>query len=346
MAHRPTARLVSRSLSVVAFAVSIGIVAMLPRFVGQSWAAVGALMSGVSVPILVALAALWLAGLLVHTTVLTAAMPGLSTRRALLLNLSGSAVSNLFPFGGAAGMGLGWVMTRSWRFSPASYASYTAISNVWNVLAKLMAGSAILGAALLFGLRLPAGFTGIVTAGALGMFLAMVAVAGVFASAKIAGPVGGAIDRVGNALFLRTGRPPRLSVRHWILRTREQSATTVADGWTQLTFGVLAYMFLQFVLLWACLFAVDAHATLLVVAVTFGVERLLSVLPFTPGGSGLTELGAVGVLVTMGVSPAEAAAGVLLYRLYTFLLEIPVGGVGALVWLRRHHLTTHGRVPA
>ena len=346
MAHRPTAHLVSRSLSVVAFAVPIGIVAMLPRFIGQSWAAVGALMSDVSVPILVALAALWLAGLLVHTTVLTAALPGLSTRRALLLNLSGSAVSNLFPFGGAAGMGLGWIMTRSWRFSPASYASFTAITNVWNVLARLMAGSALLGAALLFGLQLPAGLNGIVTVGALGMFVAMLGVVGVVVSTRIAGPVGAGIDRFGNALLVRAGRLPRLSVRHWILVTRKESTTAVADGWTQLTVGVLTYMFLQFVLLWACLLAVGVHATLLAVAVTFGVERLLSVLPFTPGGSGLTELGAVGVLVTMGVAPAEAAAGVLLYRLYMFLLEIPIGGVGALLWLRRQRLTMRGRVAA
>lgn len=338
MSHRSTTQLLSWSLSVLAFAASIGIVAMLPRFVGQSWTSIGASLAGVSLLTLAILAILWLAGLLAHTMVLTAAMPGLSNRRALLLNLSGSAVSNLLPFGGAAGMGLGYVMTRSWRFSASSYASYTAISNVWNVVAKLFVGSSLLGAALLFGLRLPAGLNTIVAVGVLGMFGAVVAVVGVIASARVAGAVGGAVDRFGNALLARAGRPRRFDARHWILLSREESAAAVADGWARLTVGVLAYMFLQAVLLWACLDAVGAHATLLAVAVTFGVERVLTVLPFTPGGSGLVELGSVGVLVATGVAPVEAAAGVLLYRLFTFLMEIPVGGVSALLWLRQHRL--------
>ena len=38
-----------------------------------------------------------------HSSVLTASLPGLSHRRALTLNLTGSAVSNLLPGGGAAG---------------------------------------------------------------------------------------------------------------------------------------------------------------------------------------------------------------------------------------------------
>lgn len=340
MAHRPLAvPFRSVALSALAFTVSIATTVAMPVFVGQSWSAIGSIVAAVSVPTLLALATLWVAGLLVHTVVLTAAMPGLSIGRALLLNLSGSAVSNLLPFGGAAGMGLGYLMARSWKFSTSSYASYTAISNVWNVLAKLLVGSSLLCVALVLGLQLPASLNGVIAMGAGGMLLGALAIAGVIGSARMAGAVGGAIDRSGNALLARAGRPQGLDMRSWILTTRHESAGAVADGWVRLTAGVLAYMLLQAVLLWACLLAVGAHAGLLAVAVTFGVERLLTVLPFTPGGSGLAELGAAGVMIAMGAPPAQAAAGVLLYRLFTFVMEIPVGGASALLWLRRYRAT-------
>ncbi len=342
----PVTRLATWLLSALAFAASIGIIALLPAFLGLSWSAIGSSLAGVPVLTLMALAGLWIAGLLVHTVVLQAAMPGLSRRRALLLNVSGSAVSNLFPFGGAAGMGLGYVMTRSWNFPSPTYASYTAITNVWNVLAKLLVGSALLGVALLYGLQLPAGLNGVMVVGALGMLALVLAAAGVVASTAIAGAVGTAIDRVGRAFASRGGRSQRPNVRTWILKAREESASAVTDGWVRLTCGVLAYMLLQAVLLAACLAATGAHATLLAVAVTFGIERLLTVLPFTPGGSGLTELGSAAVLVAMGVAPVEAAAGILLYRLFTFVMEIPVGGVSALWWLHQHRVTSRRQAVA
>ena len=65
------------------------------------------------------LAGVWLAGLWVHTLALTAAMPGLSSRRALFLNLTGSSVSNLLPLGGAAGTVVNYSMSRSWGFTRA-----------------------------------------------------------------------------------------------------------------------------------------------------------------------------------------------------------------------------------
>src|SRR5689334_13063305 len=48
----------------------------------------------------------WILGLSAHTWVLTAAMPGLTHRRALTLNLAGSAISNVLPLGGVAGAAL------------------------------------------------------------------------------------------------------------------------------------------------------------------------------------------------------------------------------------------------
>lgn len=333
-------------LPVAALAASVALVALMPAVVGMSWHAIIGALASVSASTLLALAGLWMLGLLTQTIVLTAALPGLSTRRALLLNLSGSAVSNLVPFGGAAGMGLGYVMARTWRVSPTSFASFTAISNLWNFLGKMLVGTALVAGAVVLGMRLPPAVHGVLAFGSAAVFVGLVLAVGVAFNASAAGVVGRVADRCVNAVLGRLGSARRVHTEEWIRQMRLESSSTISAGWARLTGGVLAYLMLQALLLGACLAAVGAQVPWIVVAVGFGIERLLTLVPFTPGGSGVAELGTVAVLVALGGNPVPVAAGVLLYRLFTFLLEIPVGGVSALVWLRRHRLSIREKVPA
>src|ERR1700709_1600924 len=83
--------------------------------------------------------------------VLTAAMPRLTHRRALTLSLTGSAVSNLVPMGGALGIGLNYWMSRSWGFSKPAFTLYTFVTNLWDVMAKLSLPALALAALLLTG---------------------------------------------------------------------------------------------------------------------------------------------------------------------------------------------------
>ena len=82
------------------------------------------------------LVGLWLAGLAAHTIALTAALTGLTHRRAMLLSLTGSAVANVLPLGGAAGIAMNQRMTRSWGFPNSAFVTYSVVTNVWDVLAK------------------------------------------------------------------------------------------------------------------------------------------------------------------------------------------------------------------
>ncbi len=108
----PRRRLWLRALVAAALgAVLIGYV--FPRVVGTTGADVVAAFHTVSGRQVVLLTGLWAAGLLTHSFVLTGALPGLTRRRALTLNLTGSAVANTLPFGGAAGMSMNYVMIRS-----------------------------------------------------------------------------------------------------------------------------------------------------------------------------------------------------------------------------------------
>ena len=66
----------------------------------------------------------------------------------------------------------------------------------------------------------------------------------------------------------------------------------------------------------------------------FAFVRLLTVLPVTPGGLGITELGLIGALVAAAGHQANAqvTAAVLLYRAVTYLPPIPLGAIACLIW--------------
>jgi hypothetical protein len=54
----------------------------------------------------------------------------------------------------------------------------------------------------------------------------------------------------------------------------------------------------------------------------------------TPCGLGVVELGLAGALVLAGGAKAQVAAAVLVFRVLTFLLPIPIGAVTYWLWRR------------
>lgn len=304
----------------------------LPRLLGVTWPDVGARLASVQPLVLASLVALWAVSLLVHAPVLTAALPGLTTSQALRLNLAGSSVSNIIPFGGPAGMGLGYAMTRSWGIRSDAFASFTVASNLWNAVGKFVASGLILTAAAALGVALPAGTTKIVLSACVFVVVALASAFAVFCSERATAATGRGVG--GIMLALHIGPAPSRCA-DWLLTTRGDLRTAVRSGWRRMTLGVATYLSLQASLMLACLAAVGAHAPVAVVVVAFAIERLISLAPVTPGAAGLAELGTAAALTWAGVAPADAAAGVLLYRIFMFAIEIPIGGLVVLVWLRR-----------
>jgi putative heme transporter len=285
---------------------------VLPRVSGAPWHAVATALASVPVAALAALVALWAAGLAVHTVTLTAALPGLTHRRALLLSLTGSAVANVLPLGGAAGIALNYKMTRRWGFSPAGFASFTVVSNLWDVLAKLVL-PALLVPLVLTGLPVSPGLEHVVLA------------------AAVALPV---VAALAGLLLSRPRWTARLGRR--VDQVRRVAAAVVAGAWGRLSAGMAAYTVLLFLLLQSCLVVTHAAVPWEVVLLAFCAERLATLVGLTPGGLGLVEVGLAGaLLLAPGADPAGVAAGVLVYRALTFGLEIPVGGVLLAGWTWR-----------
>ncbi len=317
---------------------------LIPAAAATPWSGIAVLLLSVTTLKVAGLLILWAVGLVLHSYVLTSSLPGLSHRRALTLNLTGSAVSNLLPAGGAAGVATNLVMMRRWSIPLMSFTAFTVVSNVWDVAAKLLLPAVAVALVLLGGAVLPP----LLLAGAA---VAIVALVAALAAVWVVGRRRTSDPPPPQAKALEQhDRPPGRSVLRWLDRavgaTRGAwplALRTAGARWPQLTAGMVGYLGAQAALLWACFAALGSPVAITAVVAAFAVERLTTLVPITPSGVGLAEAGAVSVLVALGCAPAVAGAGVLLYRLFTVVLEIPVGALWLAAW---SHSTTRPRSPA
>jgi uncharacterized protein (TIRG00374 family) len=86
------------------------------------------------------------------------------------------------------------------------------------------------------------------------------------------------------------------------------------------------------VLLELCLGGLGATQPVLLTIAVVGIERMVTAVPLTPGGAGAAELTIFTCLTAAGTEATVAFAAALLYRVFTFLLEIPVGALIILGW--------------
>jgi uncharacterized membrane protein YbhN (UPF0104 family) len=305
-----------------------------PRILGTTVGDVRSAFGALSVRDGVILAALWAGGLLVHSFVLTGALPGLTRRRALTLNLTGSAVANVLPFGGAAGVSTNYVMVRAWGIEPAGFAAFTLVTNLLLVLFKLALPTVALVA--LWSLGGPVStamrWSALTSASALAVVTALgaAALASRPLAERTARVAAAGVDRV--ARLLRRD-PPTPTLAAGIVASRDIVASVLSRRWAQLSAGTVGYGLLQAVLLWACLDAVGVRLSPVVVLAAYAVDRVMTFAVFTPGATGFAEAGTAATLIALGGSAAPVAAGVLLYRGFTFALEIPVGGLILAGWV-------------
>lgn len=310
---------------------------VLPRVTGAELREVSALLGDLHLPTVAGLAVLWALGLFTYSFVLTGSLPGLSRRRALTLNLTGSAVANVLPLGGAVGMSLNYVMLRSWGRTATEFAAFTLVSNLWGILLKLALPAVALGVLALSGSEASPLLQGIALAAS--AVLAVVVVATLVGVARRSSALATAslVGRVVDATVGRHGRVSGDAVSRHLVDLRDRVSHVVGRRWPLLTVAMAGYAVLQAALLWACVQAVGGSISPAVLLAGYAADRVLTLAVLTPGGAGVSEAGTAGLLVLLGGAPAPMAAAVLLYRAFTFALEIPVGGVwlAGWAWTRR-----------
>ncbi len=306
----------------------------LPYLVGVDWEQIGRELGRLSTGWLIALTALWLAGLWAYTYVMTASLPGLTNLHAFMLNAVGSAVSNLMPFGGAAGVAVTFAMARGWGHGNAAITVSALVTGVWNVLSRLLLPAVGIIALLVAG-EVPGRGMAAMTAVGAAVLLGLV---GLLALALRSENTARALDRALHRFALRLPpRPRKLLLRAdgGMLAVRNKTMGVLRTGWRGLTAGMIAYLLLQAVLLHACLIAVGAEVELAEVVAVFAINRMLTTAVITPSGAGISETGTAALLLHFGVAPGPAAAATILYSFYTFAIEVPTGGLAWAGWTLR-----------
>jgi uncharacterized membrane protein YbhN (UPF0104 family) len=325
-------RLLGPALS-VALLVAV-FVWFLPQFtsVADVWTSVRS-MSWVEITVL-AVAAVW--NLATYQFVVVATMPGQTFRQATVATETTTAVSNTVLGGAAISLGLTYAMNSSWGFSRSRTSVSLLVSGLFNNFAKL--GLPVLALALLAfhsepgTARILAGLAGVA-----GLLAAVGALWLLLRSQASAAALGRSCGRAASALLRPFGRPP---VEGWDRATtkfRDRTALLLRARWHWITLATLvSHLSLFLVLLLALRFVgVDSDQVGWVEALAvFAFARLLTAVPFTPGGLGVVELALITGLAAAGGPRAMVAAAVLVFRALTYVLPIPIGLVTYVIWQR------------
>lgn len=121
-----------------------------------------------------------------------------------------------------------------------------------------------------------------------------------------------------------------------LLAARDQIAGAFQAHWWRATFAAAANRMFDYAALVAALVAFGAHVRPAEVLMAYVVAQAFAIVPITPGGVGLVDAGLTTLLVLVGVPADTALIGVLLYRLFSFWLPIPLGALAWAGW-RTHH---------
>src|SRR3954453_19020344 len=283
---------------------------------------------------LLALATVW--NLATYQFVMVTTTPGMKLRQAEVSTQTTTAVSNTVVGGAAIALGLTYSMKSSWGFSRSRTSVSLLTSGLWNNFAKL--GLPVIALALLAVTAPPT--PGRLLAGALGVAGLVVALVGlwlVLRSRQSAARVGVLLGRWFSVLLRVVHRPP---VRGWdqaLTKFRDRTVLLLRARWYWLTLATVVSHLSLFLVLLLCLRFCGVSAAQvgwIEALAVYSFARLLTAIPFTPGGLGIIEFALIAGLSAAGGTRSAVAAGGLVFRILTYVLPIPVGVLTYVFWQR------------
>ena len=269
------------------------------------------------------------------------ALPGLRVREAAVTNTASAALSNTVPEGGAVATGLNFAMLRSWGFSLSDITSEVVVTGTWSQMTKYILLALSLSVVVLQGTA-PDGTGWVALILCVLVVVAVVVLGLILRSQGFAAKIGAWSDRVLRRLarMVRRSKVPDLAAE--VPKFRTLMVGLLRWCWKRLTAAMLlSQLTAAFVLGVSCRMQGLDESTIswAMILTAFGAATFASLIVPTPGGLGVVEIVLVAVLgygLPESDQPAVIAA-VLLYRVATFLVPIPIGLVTYLYW--RHSQT-------
>jgi uncharacterized protein (TIRG00374 family) len=247
--------------------------------------------------------------------------------------LAGNAVGKILPGGGATATAVAVDMLRRAGVGVGQAASALAAAASLQVATRLalpvLALPAILG-----GTRVARGLATSAYLGLAVVLLLVVAGVLVFAFDRPLASTGRGLQRVLNGTVRRHRKITDLPER--LLAERDFVRGTIGGHWRAALLSAAGSTAFDFGALLCALRAVGAEPRPSLVVLAYAGAGLLALIPLTPGGLGFVEAGLVGTLTLAGVPAHDAVLATLTYRLVSYWLPIPAGGVAYFVFSRRY----------
>ena len=127
-----------------------------------------------------------------------------------------------------------------------------------------------------------------------------------------------------------------------LLTQRDRMKATFGRRWPAAVTGAIGKAGFDYLALVCCLGALGTRPEPSLVLLAYVTGALLALIPITPGGLGFVEAGLTGMLVAAGVGSQDALVATLAYRLVSFWLPLPAGGVAYLLFLHRYGSESEG----
>ncbi|WP_394215595.1 lysylphosphatidylglycerol synthase domain-containing protein [Brachybacterium vulturis] len=300
---------------------------VLPWATGASWGAITDTLVALPPWAVPAMGLLGVGALLLEAVTVRAALPGARWTGVLLAHPVAGATALAIPGGSVIGLGLmGWILRRSGLGLPVILTGIVAASLVEMVLTSVLIPLLGLAAYALspvlapVAVSLPGTWWAAVLA-VLGAVLALVLTLVMLRRTVL------------SALLGQLGELVPAPVAGVILTQRDVLVEMLRHRWPALVAPTLGARVLQWAALVLAIEAVGAQVPLLLTVAIFALGRVLSLVPLTPGGAGVTETVGAAALIALGVAAADAAAAMLLLLVTMLLVPLLTGAVTTVVAL-------------
>ncbi len=247
--------------------------------------------------------------------------------------LSGNAVGRILPGGGATATAFSVGMLRRAGVDSGRATTALAASTSLQVGTRLALPVLALPA-IVAGAPVDRGLTTAAYLGAAVLLLLVVAGVLAFAFDRPVEDAGRAAQWVLNGTLRRRRKLADLPRR--LLAQRDFVRATIGRRWKAAVLSAAGSTAFDLLALLCALRAVGAEPRPSLVVLAYAAASLLTLIPLTPGGLGFVEAGLVGTLALAGVAPGDALLATLTYRLVSFWLPIPAGGVAYGAFRRRY----------
>ncbi len=277
----------------------------------------------------------WMVWVVTQGALTASLVDKLAVRRGVLASLGPTAVSSVIP--GPSDLPVRFRMYQSWGVSSSEATTAVVGSGVFSVGSNLILPSVAGVLIVLADVPLSGFFSVIVTASV--ALAVIVATAGfTLGSQRRTRAAGRWLDRPARAVMGRLHKTlPDENLGEVLVQKRAEAFDHLSGKWLKCTVATIATTAAKCSLLVLTLRFVgipeDALGWL-AIAAAYGLVAGMTAIPITPGSAGVAEIGFVGLLTAAagGDWVNQITAGVLLYRLMTWLVLIPVG-MGALgIW--------------